>query len=229
MDLCTVAIYVCVWYILNVNTLIVLLTAIVSLLANPKVQSNPALLAQVSRMSQTVSALVFEYNQNPATTTVATPTTLPPSVSLNEQVPLGAAPLIPTPTSTPSGTPIVYVGEQDTQPAPESCTLHASVAPTHMIGQPKDKLDALTSFSWQVFNMPTSTKGTVLPIDIAAGNVSPHNLWPEDGKFISTDWSYYSGGAVATFDNATCTTYFPVEPSYTFVPTSTIFSTQNPN
>ena len=43
------------------NTLIVLLAAVASLLANPKVQANPALLAEVTGISQSANALVEEY------------------------------------------------------------------------------------------------------------------------------------------------------------------------
>lgn len=53
-----------------------------------------------------------------------------PPVAIQEQVPLGAAPTQATPTSTASGSPIVYTGEQDTEPAPvqaTSCVLTVDV------------------------------------------------------------------------------------------------------
>lgn len=45
----------------EMNMLLVLLATIASLLSNPKVQSNPALLVEVQGMSQTANALVEEY------------------------------------------------------------------------------------------------------------------------------------------------------------------------
>jgi hypothetical protein len=130
-------------------------------------------------------------------------------------------------TTIPTENSTIIVGQQDAQEAPESCNIFAYVEPQHMVGDAMGTR-AVTYFSWQVFNMPTSTRGTAKPLDITAGNFPPANLWPQDGQLNSMDWNYYSGGVVATFNNATCTTYFPIESSYTFVPTSTIYSTPTP-
>lgn len=51
------------------NTLIVLLATISSLLANPKVQANPALLSEVSSLSQQANVLVEEYTAVSVTST----------------------------------------------------------------------------------------------------------------------------------------------------------------
>src|ERR1700735_2908331 len=83
---------------------------------------NPiVILALIAALQKEVILLETELlEQQAVVSTTPINTYTPPIV---ESVPLTAAPLIPTPTSTPSGTPIVYV-----EGIP-SCTLNVLIRP----------------------------------------------------------------------------------------------------
>ncbi len=123
------------------------------------------------------------------------------------------------PTSTTDGSPIVYVNQNtDIQ----SCSLNANVQPSQQDGQ--NNLSSLTTIDWELSGIPTSTWGTVTPVDTSKGNFT-YQLAPNNEKLESTFWIYFPGGIVAKFGSTTCTTYLPDE-AYTYIPSSTIYSTQ---
>lgn len=178
------------------------------------------ILALIASLQKEVVLLETELAQQQAVVAVQT-------APITESMPLGSAPLQPTPTSTPSGTPIVYVGEQDTQPVPESCSITASVSPQNEIGSQSNP-NAVTMVNWTLSGIPTSTQGILVPIDPSQGNFIVH-VAPdqESGATQDSVGYYFPAGIKATFGSSTCMTYFPDE-YYLYVPTTTIYSSDIP-
>lgn len=155
------------------NIIITLLVAIASLLANPKVQANPTLLAEVRSINNAANVLVEKY------TTIQGQVTPPPTLQgqdtqtnptgLSYQNPIYVPPL---PTSTDTGSPIVYVGEQDTQPAPPqptTCNLTVRIAtstPTPsdlamLVPMSPDGYMDLGTVMWELSGFPSDATGTL--------------------------------------------------------------------
>lgn len=200
------------------NSLILsLLLAVSSLLANPKVQANASLLAQAKAMSSAATALVAEYNAQSTS-------------SSNYQL-LGVATAqdlqnnnFTNPTTTASGTPILYVGEDSSSKVVDTCLINASVSAVHNVENPAGVLNTATIVNWTLGGLPSSTTGILTPIDTSFGNFTTNVSL---GNNIA--WSYFPGGIKAKFGDATCYTYFPDESANSFgTPSTTLYSSSNP-
>lgn len=206
------------------NTVIAaLLIAISSLLASPKVQANPSMLAQVEAINKTATILIAEYNQQINSS---------PNNSTSNYQSLGSSTAkniqdnnFENPTTNSEGVPILYVGE-DYSPAINTCSINASVSGVHNVENAPGVLNALTTINWSLGgDLPTSTQGTLTPIDTKFGNFTVNVSPNENGKMQAVSWSYFPGGIKAVFGDATCTAYFPDVSADTFgVPSGTIYS-----
>lgn len=203
---------------MDLRSIITLLQLVLSLLTNSQTANNPETQALVS---QAMSIASQALNQ-PAVPLLGTGGPEEPFISAPT---IGSNGGDVAPTISPvNNQPIVY---DDTNPPIETCSITASVSGVHMVGNPPGVLNALTTINWQVGGMPTSTQGTLSPLDTSYGIFST-TAWPDQGtgNLKTSYWGYFPGGIHATFGSSTCETYFPdVSPDAFGIPSSTVYST----